>query len=396
MIYDDFPALVVVLPLMSAFIVPFIGYFNKKLIPYFVAFVAFITFIISLFNLDTVLQTGIITYTMGGWVPPFGIEYRIDYLNAFVSTVVVFILFVILIYARKSIEQELPKKTVPYYTLILLLIAGLEGLIVTGDVFNVFVFLEISSLAAYALISVGKSRDALMASINYVVIGTIGASFILLGIGYLYMVTGSLNMMDVAEILPTAYVEYPKVVLAAFAFFLVGFSIKVGLFPLHTWMPDAYAEAPSVGSALLASTFTKVMAYIMIRFMFTIFGPSFVVSTIHATTILSWLAAIAIIMGSVLAIAQTDFKRMLAYSSVSQIGYIILGISLVNQIAMTGGIIHIMNHGIMKGALFMVAGAIVYKKGIRNINDFKGLGKTMPYTSFAFVLAALSMIGVPP
>lgn len=396
MIYDDFPALVVVLPLMSAFIVPFIGYFNKKLIPYFVAFVAFITFIISLFNLDTVLKTGIITYTMGGWVPPYGIEYRIDYLNAFVSTVVVFILFVILIYARKSIEQELPKKTVPYYTLILLLVAGLEGLIVTGDVFNVFVFLEISSLAAYALISVGKSRDALMASINYVVIGTIGASFILLGIGYLYMVTGSLNMMDVAEILPTAYAEYPKVVLAAFAFFLVGFSIKVGLFPLHTWMPDAYAEAPSVGSALLASTFTKVMAYVMIRFMFTIFGPSFVVSTIHATTILSWLAAIAIIMGSVLAIAQTDFKRMLAYSSVSQIGYIILGISLVNQIAMTGGIIHIMNHGIMKGALFMVAGAIVYKKGIRNINDFKGLGKTMPYTSFAFVLAALSMIGVPP
>jgi multicomponent Na+:H+ antiporter subunit D len=396
MIYDDFPALIVVLPLIAAFTVPIIGYFSKKSVPYFVSLVTFIAFIISVFNLKTVMTSGTISYTMGGWEPPWGIEYRIDYLNAFVSIVVIFIIFIVSIYSRKSIENELPGKTVPFFIIFLLLTAGLQGLIVTGDIFNVYVFLEISSLAAYALIAVGSNRNALMASLNYLIIGTVSASFILLGIGYLYMVTGTLNMVDMANILPAAFDERPKVVLAAFAFFLVGFSIKVGLFPLHTWMPDAYSQAPSAVSALLASTFTKVAAYVMVRFMITIFKPDFIVSTVNANIILAWLAAIAIIAGSVLAIAQTDFKRMLAYSSVSQIGYIILGIALVNQIAMTGGIIHIMNHGIMKAALFMVAGAIIYKTGIRNINDFKGLGKTMPYTSAAFTLVALSMIGVPP
>jgi len=396
MIYDDFPALIVVLPLFAAFTVPIIGYFSKKSVPYFVSFATFIAFLISIFNLQTVMSSGTISYTMGGWEPPWGIEYRIDYLNAFVSIVVIFIIFIVSIYSRKSIENELPGKTVPFFTIFLLLTAGLQGLIVTGDIFNVYVFLEISSLAAYALIAVGSNRNALMASLNYLIIGTVSASFILLGIGYLYMVTGTLNMADMANILPAAFDERPKVVLAAFAFFLVGFSIKVGLFPLHTWMPDAYSQAPSAVSALLASTFTKVAAYVMVRFMITIFKPEFIISTVNANIILAWLAAIAIIAGSVLAISQTDFKRMLAYSSVSQIGYIILGIALLNEMSMTGGIIHIMNHGIMKAALFMVAGAIIYKTGIRNINDFKGLSKKMPYTSAAFTLVALSMIGVPP
>lgn len=396
MIFENAPALVVVIPLFAAFLVPVIGYFNKRLIPYFVTLIALCSVILSTSNLRTVIQTGSISYTMGGWEPPWGIEYAIDYLNGFVSIVVIFIIFIVSIYAIKSVEQELAGKTINFYTVFLLLTAGLQGLIVTGDLFNIYVFLEISSIAAYALISVGKSRDALMASMNYLIIGTVSASFILLGIGYLYMVTGTLNMADLADRIPLAFDERPKVVLAAFAFFLVGFSIKVGLFPLHTWMPDAYSMAPSAVSAMLASTFTKVAAYVMIRVMFTIFKPDFIIYTVNAHTILAWLAAIAIIAGSVLAIAQTDFKRMLAYSSVSQIGYIILGVALVNQIAMTGGIIHIMNHGIMKAALFMVAGAIIYKSGIRNINDFKGIGKTMPYTSAAFTLVALSMIGVPP
>jgi multicomponent Na+:H+ antiporter subunit D len=396
MIFENAPALVVVIPLFAAFLVPVIGYFNKRLIPYFVTLIALCSVILSASNLRTVIQTGSISYTMGGWEPPWGIEYAIDYLNGFVSIVVIFIIFIVSIYAIKSVEQELAGKTINFYTVFLLLTAGLQGLIVTGDLFNIYVFLEISSIAAYALISVGKSRDALMASMNYLIIGTVSASFILLGIGYLYMVTGTLNMADLADRIPLAFDERPKVVLAAFAFFLVGFSIKVGLFPLHTWMPDAYSMAPSAVSAMLASTFTKVAAYVMIRVMFTIFKPDFIIYTVNAHIILAWLAAIAIIAGSVLAIAQTDFKRMLAYSSVSQIGYIILGVALVNQIAMTGGIIHIMNHGIMKAALFMVAGAIIYKSGIRNINDFKGIGKTMPYTSAAFTLVALSMIGVPP
>ncbi|MDF1534642.1 MAG: proton-conducting transporter membrane subunit, partial [Methanosarcinaceae archaeon] len=239
----------------------------------------------------------------------------------------------------------------------------------------------------------GDRGDGIVASFNYLIMGTVAASFILLGIGYLYAVTGTLNMADMQNILPTIYDN--KVVLAALAFFMAGFSIKIGLFPLHTWLPDAYTHAPSTSSALIAGLMTKVGVYAMIRFMFGVFTTAFVIDMTHMTEILTWAAALAIIVGSVLAIAQSDMKRMLAYSSVSQIGYILLGIGLVNIIGMQGGLLHILNHAIMKSALFLVAGAIFYRTGIRNLHQFQGLGKKMPVTTTVFLIAGLSMIGIP-
>lgn len=394
-IVTHYPILIIIVSLVGALLTPLIGWFIRKdLCNPWVSLVTFIQFLLSLVLLNSVLGGGTIHYYLGDWEPPWGIEYVIDLFNGFVLSIVSFICFAVSIYARKSVQHEMPGRVVPFYTLYLLLTTGMMGITITGDIFNVYVFLEISSLAAYALISVGDFRNALMASFNYLIMGTISACFILLGIGYIYMVTGSLNMADLSMLLPELYSS--RVVLVAFAFFMVGFSLKVALFPLHTWLPDAYTTAPSAVSSLIAATFTKVGAYAMIRVMFTVFKPQFVIDMTATTQILAWVAAVAIIMGSVFAIAQFDVKRMLAYSSVSQIGYILLGVGLANQLGMMGGVLHMLNHAIMKGGLFMVAGAIFYATGIRNIYQFKGLGKKMPWTMGAFLILALSMIGIPP
>jgi len=356
--------LTVVVPLIAGFLTPIIGWIDRRLPWYWVVLAMFVVLLIAGNNLVTVINSGTIQYKLGGWDPPFGIEYVIDLLNGFVCLIIAFIAFMVSIYSKESVKKEVPGKTTPFYAVFLLLITGLMGMTITGDIFNFYVFLEISSLTAYALIAMGDRGDGVVASFNYLIMGTVAASFILLGIGYLYAVTGTLNMADMQNILPGVYES--KVVLAALAFFMVGFSIKVGLFPLHSWLPDAYTHAPSTASALIAGLMTKVGAYAMIRFMFGVFTPDFVINTTQMTNIL-----------------------------ISQIGYILLGFGLVNTIGITGGMLHIMNHAFMKCALFLVAGAVFYKTDIRNIYQFQGLGKKMPVTTTVFLIAALSMIGVP-
>lgn len=393
MITEHFPILIIAIGLFGAFFTPLIGLARKSLCSVWASFITLIQFLISISLLYMVLTSGNISYWLGGWEPPWGIEYAIDILNAFVLVIVAGVCFFTSVYARKSLGLEVPGKELPLYTLYILLATGMLGIVITGDIFNLYVFLEIASLAAYALVSVGD-RQALMASFNYMVMGTISASFILLGIGYLYVMTGSLNMSDLSTLLPALYGR--PAVLVALALLVVGLSIKTALFPLHTWLPDSYTHAPSAISAVLSGTFTKVGIYALIKVMFTVFSPQYVIETVPVMTILSGVAAVGIIAGSVLAIAQYDIKRMLAYSSVSQIGYIVLGIGMANKLAITGGILHILSHSLMKVGLFMVAGAIIYRTGIKNIHQLKGMGKKMPFTMAAFIIGALSMIGIPP
>lgn len=393
MTYEHFTVLIVVVPLMSSFLVALLGWFRRGFCYPLTLAALFVSFICSLGILDMVMTKGTIHYHLGNWQPPWGIEYVVDYLNGFMLVLLSFIALMVAIYSKKSIEREIPEKIVPYYSIFLLLVTGLIGITVTGDLFNVFVFLEIASLAAYALIAVGED-GAPMAAFNYVIMGTVGACFYYLGIGYLYSVTGSLNMADLSQILPNLY--HNKAVLVGFALFTVGIAVKMGMFPLHMWLPDAYTYAPSVTSAVIAPLFTKVMAYLMVRIFFTLFNPHFSVELMPVTEILTWVAAAGILMGSILAIAQTDLKRMLAYSSIANIGYIVLGIGLANRMGLTGGLLHILNHAFMKGTLFLVAGGIMYKMGLRDITHFRGLHKRMPLTMGAFTIAALSMIGIPP
>ena len=385
--------LIILIPLMSSYTIPLLGW-RWRGSAFFVALAAIgASMICSFILLYTVLTQGTIHYHLGGWLPPWGIEYVIDPLNGFMGVVVCVISFLVTLSSKESVQKELPDKKVRFYTLYLLLFTGLMGIVVTGDVFNLYVFLEIASLTAYALIAIGED-GAPLASFNYIIMGTIGACFYLLGVGYLYIVTGSLNMADLAKLLPPLY--HSKVVLIALAFFLIGTSIKMGLFPLHVWLPDAYTYAPSAVSAFIAPLMTKVMAYILIRVMFTVFQPSYTIEVVPLASIMSWVAAVAIIVGSILALAQRDLKRMLAYSSISQIGYIVLGVGLGNKMGLLGAYLHILNHAFMKGCLFAVAMALMYRTGKRNIFQLGRIHRRMPFTMGALVIGALSMIGIPP
>ena len=387
------PVLIVVIPLMFAFIAFILGLWKKGLCYPIVLIALSLSFLATLQTLNIVITSGTIHYRLGNWSPPWGIEYVVDYLNAFVLPVISFIALMVAIYSKKSVEKELPGKIVYFYCIFLLQVTGFLGIVVTGDMFNLYVFLEIASLAGYALISMGED-GAPFASFNYLIFGTIGACFYLLGVGYLYAATGSLNMADLAKLLPNLYGS--KVILVGFSFFMVGLALKMALFPLHVWLPDAYTHAPSSVSALLAPLMTKVGAYVLIRVIYTVFKPYFSIEMLPATTILSWIAAAAIIFGAAMALAQTDLKRMLTYILVSEVGYLALGIGLGNRNGLTGAILHILNDAFMMLALFMIVGAIMYRYGGRRISQLRYLHKKMPFTMAVFVIAALSVIGIPP
>mgnify|MGYP002153783105 CR=1 FL=1 len=353
-------------------------------------------FIMSVFILHHVLTVGTIHYWLGGWRPPWGIEYVVDGLNAYVLVLILFLSLVAVIYSKRSVEHEVEeRKHVAFYTVFQLLVAGCCGVVLTGDAFNMYVLSEIASLTAYALIAIAGGR-ALRASYNYLVMGSIGICFYLLGIGFLYSVTGSLNMGDLRILLPPLYGN--KMVQTAFIFVLIGLGIKSAFFPLHIWQPNSYTYAPSAVSVLISTVAAKTFIYALIRIIFSVFTLDFIRSYVGVDIAICWIAAIGIIVGSVLAIVQHNLKRMLAYSSVSQIGYIALGIGLspTSGWGLLGALAHLANHAIMKGCLFSAAGAFIYKYNLWDIRDFEGLGKKMPYVSAAFTLAALSMIGVPP
>jgi multicomponent Na+:H+ antiporter subunit D len=352
-----------------------------------------VSLLASIFGLITVLDSGPIHYYLGGWIPPIGIEYVLDNLSAFMSVIILSIAFLSMIYSRQSFEKEVPDKIVPLYAILLLLLAGLTGIVVTGDLFNVYVFLEICSLAAYAVLGIGNDK-APVAVFRYIIIGTIGACFYLLGVGFLYFATGSLNMADVARLLPG--LSESRLVVAAAVFIVVGMALKMALFPMHIWLPDVYTYAPSGVINFVAPLMTKVGAYVVIRMLISVFMPDYLAGTFPLMTVISWLAAIGIIAGSIMAIAQNDLRRMLAYSSVAQICYVALGIGLANPLGLIGAMLHILNHAVMKGCLFQVAGSIRYRTGLVQISRFAGLGRRMPWTMVAFTIAAISMVGIPP
>ncbi|MDY6989749.1 MAG: monovalent cation/H+ antiporter subunit D family protein [Thermodesulfobacteriota bacterium] len=387
------PILIVVIPLISSLFCPLIGLWRRGLSYFWAVFSLSLCALASINTLLTVIDSGTIHYRLGGWAPPFGIEYVVDHLNAMMLVIVSVISLMVAVYSKRSVEQELPEKAVYFYTVFLLQVTGFLGIVITGDLFNLYVFLEIGSLAGYALIAIGED-GAPLATFRYIVMGTIGACFYLLGVGYIYISTGSLNMADVQQLLPQLYDS--KVILTAIAFLLAGLAVKMALFPVHVWLPDAYTKAPSATSALIAPLMTKISLYVMIRILFTVFQPHLSIELLPVTDIMVWAGFLAILAGGIMALAQTDFKRMLCYIVVAEVGYIVGGIGLANTIAIKGAVLHILNDAVMTVGLFTVAGIIMYKTKTHNISDFQGLFKKMPFTMLAFVVGALSIIGVPP
>jgi multicomponent Na+:H+ antiporter subunit D len=392
--WSQLPALLIVIPLLGAAVVALL---RRGGIAFAVTLIVSWTLpFIAAALLWQVMQTGPISYAMGGWEPPWGIEYRVDLLSGFVLVLVSAVGAVTMPYAWHSVAFEIAEDRRPwFYCMYLLCITGLLGITITGDAFNAFVFLEISSLATYVLIALGNDRRALLAAFQYLIMGTVGATFYVIGVGLLYLLTGTLNLVDIAGRLgATAPAQMPAIV-AALGFITVGISLKLALFPLHAWLPNAYAYAPSWITAFLSATATKVAIYLLVRFYFSVFGVAIDIEALPMVEIIIALSIAAMFIASIVAVFESNIKRMLAYSSVAQIGYITLGIGLANQAGLTGGLVHIMNHAMMKASLFLAAGAIFYRACPVQINEIAGLGRKMPITMAAFTIAGLGLIGVP-
>ena len=386
------PILQVIVPLIAAPLCLILR--RAHLVWLFAVITSGFAFLISILLLEQVMNSGTIVYALGGWEAPWGIEYRIDKLNAFLLLIISMISTVVLIAAKTGIEKEISsEKHTLFYVLYLLSLTGMLGIVATGDAFNVFVFLEISSLSAYALIALGNDRRALWAAYQYLIMGTIGATFILIGIGMMYQMTGTLNMEDLSRRLPE--ISQTRTVFAAYTFMIVGICLKLALFPLHLWLPNAYSYAPSIVTAFFAATATKVAIYLLIRFTFSVFGLTFSFTTLPLQTLFLVLGLLGIFVASTTAIYQQNVKRLFAYSSIAQIGYMIVGFSISSVTGLTATLLHVFNHALMKSALFLALGAVMYRVGSVELKHFHGLGRQMPLTMAAIVVGGLSLIGVP-
>ncbi len=338
---------------------------------------------------------GEIRYHLGGWPPPWGIEYRIDPLSSLVVVTVIAIGLLNAVVSKRRVPEETPGKEPFYYTLYLLLVAGLCGITFTNDAFNLYVLIEITSLTSYALIAMGGRRAAL-SSFNYVIMGTIGASFYLLGVGYLYIKTGTLNIDDMRATLEAGALFGDRSITIAFILILLGVLTKMAFFPLHGWMPNAYSYAPSSTGTLMAPLMTKVMVYVMLRVMLFVFGAGFAFGDHAWNTLLSWLSVVAIVAGSLLALARSDIKKMLTYLIVAEVGYMVGGAWLGNELGLVGTAYHILSDAAMTFCLFLAASIVILRTGDHRLTAFNGLFKAMPLTMIGFTVGALSMIGLPP
>ena len=333
---------------------------------------------------------GTIEYVVGDFEVPYGIELVVDGLSGTMIVLVAVVALGVLSYARAA-----GPRSNAFYAAYLLLVAGLTGMSVTGDLFNLYVFLEITGLAAYVLVASDDGGRSAIAALRYLLIGTVGASLFLLGIGYAYIGTGTLNMADLAEKLAEVG-HTTTLVQTAFAFVVVGLFIKVAIFPLHTWQPEAYASAPDSVSAFISALVSTVSAYALVRIVYTVFTVDFLAANPLAADLLAAAAAVSIVAGSVLAVAQTEVKRMLAYSSVAQFGLIVAAASLANETAMLGAVVHLVGHALMKGSLFLAAGMVATATGARTVPEYDGLVERLPLGAGAFGVLALAMVGVPP
>ncbi|HDQ39670.1 MAG TPA: monovalent cation/H+ antiporter subunit D family protein [Desulfonatronum sp.] len=391
---SQIPVLIPVTFLLTALLIPLLGLINRSLAQVSAVIASGLALVFSYLGLQAVLSQGRISYHIGGWMPPLGIEFILDSLSAFLCVVFCGITLLVLIYGKTSVAHETPGKDIPFYSLTMLLLGGLSGMVMTGDLFNLYVFLEISALSGYALLGIGNRRASL-AAFRYLTLGTAGASFYLLGLAFIFYSAGTLNMADLTQMLP--FVQDTRPVSIGLVLMVLGVGLKMALFPMHAWLPDAYTYASSTATALIAPIGTKVAAYVLLRLMFFVADPDYMRHDLHLTQVVGYLGAIGIIWGSIMAICQKELKRMLAFSSVAQVGYIALGIGLASPLGFIGAVLHILNHACMKGCLFLFSGNLRLRLGHSTIPKFSDtLSRSMPWSSAAFALAAISMIGLPP
>jgi multicomponent Na+:H+ antiporter subunit D len=389
---SQIPAAIVLPPLLAALLSVIFALGSARASRLIVLAAASLSLLASLAALERCAGGGVLHYEFGSWAAPYGIVYRVDGLAAVMAALISAIGVATFVYAGPSIADETPGQEPSFFATASLLLAALLGMVVTGDLFNLYVFIEIASIAAYTLIAV-PGGAASLASFRYLLAGTVGASFYLLGLAYLFALTGTLNLADMG--LRLQEVGPAPAILVALAFIVAGLGMKMALFPMHGWLPDAYTNAPHAATAFIAAVMTKVNAFALLRVLHQVLWPV-LPAELPLGLMLAWLGAAGILAGSFMALAQTDAKRLLAYSSVGHLGYVALGIGLGTRSALVGAMLHIVAHALTKCCLFLFVGGVAYRGIDRNPWAWAGLARKMPLSAAALVVASMSMIGVPP
>lgn len=377
----------VIVPLVGAFIVAIVPRRKGYIADLLTNLCSLILLIAAVYVVCDTRSGDVFIYTVGGWKAPIGISMVLDGLSSLMLLTIAVVTAASSLYSIRYMEQFTWKSK--FYCLFLLMVAGMNGVVLSGDFFNLFVFLEIASISSYALVGYGCRHEELEATFKYLTLGNIGALFILLGIAFVYGISGTLNMADFAS---RAGSFNPEILFTILAFFIVGFGLKAALVPMHAWLPDAHPAAPTPISAMLSGVFIKATGvYALIRVTLNVFPASPVVREI-----LLGLGGLSMVVGVFMAIGQWDLKRLLAYHSISQIGYVILGIGLGTPLGILGGLFHLVNHASFKSLLFMGAGAVEFQTGTRQLKSMGGLRERMPVTAGTTLVASLAISGIPP
>ncbi len=381
-----------VLPLLAAFIIPILGKFAKSIIWIFVSLISFALFIIALYGVAVTQQFPMLVYQMGNWPPPLGIVMAFDSLSAFMTLVISILVFAGAVFSFRYMSHYTGQWK--FYTLYMLITAGMMGISITGDLFNMFVFLEIAAISSYALVAFSVDAEELEASFKYMVMGEVGGLTFLLAIALLYAKTSTLNLADMSNSLQM--IGQTPFFWMVLGMLLFAFSIKAAFVPFHSWLPDAHPAAPAPISSLLSGIFIKVLGmYTMARLVFNVFGLSRANAPAFFN-ILIGIGLLSIAFAGVTALSQKDYKRLLAYSSVSQVRYIMLGFGIGNFYGVAGAIFYILAHALAKGLLFLTSGSVVHATGTRELSKLAGLGEKMSTTAWSFRFGSMSLIGLPP
>ena len=385
----------VAVPLVTAFFLPLLGD-KRRFGATILANIA--TGVLLVAAIATIGRTGV--YQVGKWPIPLGINLVMDGLSGLVILAVSVVGFAAMLFSAGYMERYTAKPK--YLSLFLLMVAGMNGVVLSGDLFNLFVFLEVASIASYALVGFGCGHEELEASFKYMVLGSVASMFILFGIGLVYGNTGSLNMAYASRAI--AETGLTRGLVFALGLFVAGFGLKAALIPFHAWLPDAHSSAPAPISAMLSGVLIKTLGvYAITRVVFNVFGIS-----IQLGWVLLVLGVLSMVAGGFLAIGQADIKRLMAYSSISQLGYVVMGIGLGGLIiaqggstawaslAILGGLFHLINHAVYKSLLFLTSGSVEISTGTRQMDRMGGLGKVLPITRATCTIASASIAGVPP
>lgn len=389
----SFPLIIVLLLFITAFVMPI---FNKRKAAKALALGAMvISFILSILNYIFVLNNGRYKYSVGHFEAPFGIEFYIGTIESIMAVLFTFVASMVIWYSIYSIDKEVNVNRIPlYYSLVNILVSSLLGIVFTNDIFNAFVFIEIGTLASCGIVVIKDKKENIKATLKYLIMSCLGSGLVLMGIAFLYSITGHLNITYIHEVLIKNHADYSNVVLVAIGLFTIGLGVKSAMFPLHIWLPDAHSSAPTSSSALLSALVLKAFVLLLIKILYRAFGVEIIAGN-SILTVLIVLGLMGMIIGSIFAIFQKNLKRLIAYSTVAQMGYIFFAIGLGTEMGVVLAVFHIIGHAVTKSALFLCAGAMIEKTGHKEIEALRGIGREMPLTLGLFFIGSLSMIGIP-